>query len=340
MFINETFKQITGYGDEVLGENCRFLQGKNTQQDAVRKIRNAIQKRELIKVDLINYTKSGQQFWNSLQISPVFNDQKQLTAFVGIQQNISAAVAAKKELEQAKLQAEQAAQAKSEFLASMSHEIRTPMNGVIGMLSLLEDEALTDAQLHKVGLAMGSAKSLLNLINDILDFSKIEAGKLDLEWLDFDVRALLGELVESVALQAQKKGLELILDTTSLEKPLVKGDPSRLRQIITNLVSNAIKFTEKGEIVIRAWFSEIESQLVFHCAVEDTGIGIPSDKVDRLFTKFSQVDASTTRKYGGTGLGLAIVKQLCELMGGDIEIDSTYKPGSRFVFFCETHSQR
>ncbi|WP_254879466.1 response regulator [Pseudoalteromonas sp. McH1-7] len=333
VFINEAFTQITGYGDEVLGENCRFLQGKNTQQGAIEKIRQAIHKREFIKVDLINYTKSGQQFWNSLQISPVFNDQKQLTAFVGIQQNISTAVAAKKELEQAKLQAEQAAKAKSEFLASMSHEIRTPMNGVIGMLSLLEDEALTDAQLHKVGLAMSSAGSLLNLINDILDFSKIEAGKLDLEWLDFDVRALLGELVESVALQAQKKGLELILDTTTLEKPLVKGDPSRLRQIIINLLSNAIKFTEKGEIVIRAWFSEIESQLVFHCAVEDTGIGIPSDKVDRLFTKFSQVDASTTRKYGGTGLGLAIVKQLCELMGGDIEIDSTYKPGSRFVFF-------
>ncbi len=247
VFANKTFQQITEYGDEVLGKNCRFLQGEHTQQQALDEIREAIIAHEFVKVELINYTKSGKAFWNSLQISPVFNEQNQLTAFVGIQQDITAAVEAKKELEQAKQAAEQGAQAKSEFLASMSHEIRTPMNGVIGMLSLLEDEHLSQTQLHKVSLAMGSAKSLLNLINDILDFSKIEAGKLELESLDFDVRALLGELVESVALQAQKKGLELILDVTQLEKPLVQGDPSRIRQIITNLISNAIKFTEQGE---------------------------------------------------------------------------------------------
>ncbi|QUI61296.1 response regulator [Pseudoalteromonas sp. A22] len=333
VFANKTFQQITEYGDEVLGKNCRFLQGEHTQQQALDEIREAIIAHEFVKVELINYTKSGKAFWNSLQISPVFNEQNQLTAFVGIQQDITAAVEAKKELEQAKQAAEQGAQAKSEFLASMSHEIRTPMNGVIGMLSLLEDEHLTQTQLHKVSLAMGSAKSLLNLINDILDFSKIEAGKLELESLDFDVRALLGELIESVALQAQKKGLELILDVTQLEKPLVQGDPSRIRQIITNLISNAIKFTEQGEIIIRAWFSEVDNKLRFHCSVEDTGIGIPEDKADRLFAKFSQVDASTTRKYGGTGLGLAIVRQLCELMDGDIAVSSRFGHGSQFEFF-------
>ncbi|TMP74522.1 hybrid sensor histidine kinase/response regulator, partial [Pseudoalteromonas phenolica] len=141
------------------------------------------------------------------------------------------------------------------------------------------------------------------------------------------IRALLGELIESVALQAQKKGLELILDVTQLEKPLVQGDPSRIRQIITNLISNAIKFTEQGEIIIRAWFSEVDNKLRFHCSVEDTGIGIPEDKADRLFAKFSQVDASTTRKYGGTGLGLAIVRQLCELMDGDITVSSRFGHG-------------
>ncbi|MGC0120302.1 response regulator [Pseudoalteromonas piscicida] len=333
VFANKTFQQITEYGDEVLGENCRFLQGEHTQQQALEEIREAIIAHEFVKVELINYTKSGKAFWNSLQISPVFNEQNQLTAFVGIQQDITAAVEAKKELEQAKQAAEQGAQAKSEFLASMSHEIRTPMNGVIGMLSLLEDEHLTQTQLHKVSLAMGSAKSLLNLINDILDFSKIEAGKLELESLDFDVRALLGELIQSVALQAQKKGLELILDVTQLEKPLVQGDPSRIRQIITNLISNAIKFTEQGEIIIRAWFSEEDNKLRFHCSVKDTGIGIPEDKADRLFAKFSQVDASTTRKYGGTGLGLAIVRQLCELMDGDIAVSSRFGHGSQFEFF-------
>ncbi|PAY00046.1 hybrid sensor histidine kinase/response regulator [Pseudoalteromonas sp. HM-SA03] len=333
VFANKAFKQITEYGDEILGKNCRFLQGEQSQQQAVNEIRDAIKAHAFVKVELINYTKSGKAFWNSLQISPVFNEQNQITAFVGIQQDITAAVEAKKELEQAKQAAEQGAQAKSEFLASMSHEIRTPMNGVIGMLSLLEDEHLTQTQLHKVSLAMGSAKSLLNLINDILDFSKIEAGKLELESLDFDVRALLGELIESVALQAQKKGLELILDVIQLEKPLVQGDPSRIRQIITNLISNAIKFTEQGEIIIRAWFSEVDNKLRFHCSVEDTGIGIPEDKADRLFAKFSQVDASTTRRYGGTGLGLAIVRQLCELMDGDITVSSRFGHGSQFEFF-------
>ncbi|PCK31333.1 PAS domain-containing hybrid sensor histidine kinase/response regulator [Pseudoalteromonas piscicida] len=333
VFANKTFEHITGYGKEVLGKNCRVLQGEKTQPQALDQIRAAIINHEFVKVELINYTKSGKAFWNSLQISPVFNKDNQLTAFVGIQQDISAAVEAKKELELAKHQAEQGAKAKSEFLASMSHEIRTPMNGVIGMLSLLEDEHLTQTQLHKVSLAMGSAKSLLNLINDILDFSKIEAGKLELEQLDFDVRSLLGELVESVALQAQKKGLEIVLDVTQINEPVVKGDPSRLRQVLTNLISNAIKFTEQGEIIIRAWFDKTQEPLRFFCTVEDTGIGIPADKADRLFTKFSQVDASTTRKYGGTGLGLAIVKQLCELMGGDISVQSRLGYGSEFTFF-------
>ncbi|NQZ79755.1 MAG: response regulator [Colwellia sp.] len=234
--------------------------------------------------------------------------------------------------QQALNMAEDALRLRSEFLASMSHEIRTPMNGVLGMLNLLEQSKLTKQQHHHVQLASSSGQSLLLLINDILDFSKIEAGKLDLEVLDFDIRSQLGEFAESMAIKAQEKGLEIILDVTKIKYAMVKGDPSRLRQILTNLVGNSIKFTDSGEIVIKAFINEYNDRLQLTCSVADTGIGIPDNKVNSLFDSFTQVDASTTRKYGGTGLGLAIVKQLCQLMDGAIEVISSYGHGSEFTF--------
>lgn len=228
--------------------------------------------------------------------------------------------------------AEESLRLKSEFLASMSHEIRTPMNGVLGMLGLLEQSALSKQQAHQVELANSSAQSLLALINDILDFSKIEAGKLELEILAFDIRKQFGELAESMAIRAQEKNLELILDLVGVNYSIIKGDPSRLRQILSNLVGNAIKFTPSGEVVIKASLKECDNQLKLICSVTDTGIGIPADKVQSLFDSFTQVDATTTRKYGGTGLGLAIVKQLCVLMGGDVSIESEVNQGSRVTF--------
>ena len=354
VYVNEAFTRISGYtAAEAIGKNPRFLQGEFTKRETLDAIKQALKAGSPFKGELLNYHKEGTPYWLDLSIVPVRNAKGGLTHFAAIERDITARKQEEAEyknmwvqLKRANLKmeatsrdlgvslrkAEEANKAKSDFLANMSHELRTPMNGVLGMAGLLSDTALDVEQQELVSTINNSGETLLMLLNDILDFSKIEAGALELEHIPFALKDTLQSTVNLLRPNASKKGLELIVDCDREVPDYVMGDGGRLRQVITNLIGNAIKFTESGYVHLTAKMLEHNDVPCLHVRVEDTGIGIPADKLASIFDKFTQADSSVTRKYGGTGLGLTISKHLVALMGGNMGVESAVGKGSTFWF--------
>jgi len=318
---------IIGYAEEDAAGKMHIsniFPGDFVKSGALDKIADTVLSGKRYEKEIYLKRKNGDIFPAALNASKLSDEQGIFLGMLAIVQDITDRKHAEEELRRAKTAAEAANMAKSEFLANMSHEIRTPMNGVIGMTALTLDTRLTDEQRSYLEVVKSSADNLLKIINDILDFSKVEAGHLEIEAIDFGLRATIDSIMEQMAFKAGAKGLELIYDIGQSVPDAVVGDPGRLQQVIINLLGNAIKFTDEGEIFFQVKVAkELSDSVELLFFISDTGLGIPEDRRKEIFKSFTQADGSTTRKYGGTGLGTTISKQLIELMGGRIWIENS-----------------
>ncbi|MEP2715904.1 ATP-binding protein [Pseudophaeobacter sp.] len=332
-WVNEAFTRLTGFRfEEALGQNPGILLNhSDTNPDAIREIEEGRRAEKPFRVEILNRHKDGSDIWFETNQVPIASGEGGAMSYIAIERDITAAKQAAQQLDEARLAAEEGNRAKSDFLATMSHEIRTPMNGVIGMAQLLEETDLDGDQKLYADTILSSARTLLALINDILDLSKLDAGQIELNPCDFDLHSCFDETTRLLQTQAENKGLDLVVERDSDLPRHLHGDDHRLRQILINLVGNAIKFTEKGRVKVSV---EVEpagaGDVMLHCSVVDTGIGIPKDMLKDIFERFSQADAAISRRFGGSGLGLAISRRLAEAMGGRITVSSELGAGSCF----------
>ncbi len=329
---NEGMTKMTGYTlDDLKQLHGKTLIETSVNAEMANIIQESITKRSSVVYESNNITKDNKEIWVSSTLTPIFDDTGELSKMVVIETDITERKLVMEELRKAKERAENSEKIKEQFLANMSHEIRTPMNGIIGMLTLLEKTELDKKQNKYLDTINTSAENLLVIINDILDFSKIEAGKITFEAVEFKLSNLIENVVRIVEIKANEKNLQVKTNIDEKLPPVIIGDSVRLNQILINLLDNAVKFTEKGHVTIKAsLLKENKSEVVINFEIIDTGIGIPEDKLSLIFQSFTQASSDTTRKYGGTGLGLTIVKQLVELQEG--AISATSKPGQGTTF--------